>query len=67
MIPVIRSLLLLSVLAMSWWVFIWPVVVSTDPANVVYRYGCILTLLVFLGGIVASLAIRACSTEPTKG
>jgi hypothetical protein len=67
MIPAIYSLLLLSVLAMCWWAFIWPVVVSTDPANAVYHYGCILTLLVFFSCIVVSLAIRAYSTEPTKG
>ena len=58
MIQAIRSLFALSVMAMCWWVFIWPFMISANPDISVYHYGSIVTLLVFLGCIVVLLVIR---------
>ena len=58
MLEAIRSLFALSVMAMGWWVFIWPFMISASPDNSVYNYGSIVTLLVFLGCIVVLLVIR---------
>ncbi len=61
MITAIRSLFVLSLVAMCWWAFVWPFVVSADPANSIYHYGSIATLLLFLGCIVVLLTIQVYS------
>jgi hypothetical protein len=65
-IAAIKSLLMLSVAAMCWWVFAWPFVVSANPTNVVCRYASIATLLIFFGCIVVLLAVRLASGEEAK-
>ncbi len=66
MITAIRSLFVLSIMAMCWWAFIWPFVVSDDVANSIHHYGSIATLLVFFGCIVVLLAIQGYSRDEGK-
>jgi hypothetical protein len=63
MITAIRSLFVLSLVAICWWTFVWPFVVSADEANSIYHYGSIATLLVFFGCIVVLLAIQVYSRD----
>ncbi len=66
MIYAIQGLFALSVVAICLWTFVWPFAVSADPANSIYRYGSIVTLLVFFGCIVVLLTIRICSRDKGK-
>jgi hypothetical protein len=66
LISALRSLLALSVVVIGYWTFVWPFMFSDDPDNSLYHYGCITTLLVFLGSIVFLLTFRVFSHRENK-
>jgi hypothetical protein len=66
MIKVPRLLFALSMLAMGWWVFLWPFAVSNDSDHAMLRSGCIWTLLLFFGSLIALLSYRIHNRKPSR-
>ena len=66
MIKVPRLLFALSMSAMGWWVFLWSFAVSNDSDHAMLRSGCIWTLLLFFGSLIALLSYPIHNPEPSR-
>ena len=66
MIRIPWCLFVLSMLAMGWWVFVWPFAISNASDDAMLRSGCIWTLLVFFSSLVAFLSYRIYSRNSCR-
>jgi hypothetical protein len=51
---------------MGWWVFLWPFAVFNDSDHAMLRSGCIWTLLLFFGSLIALLSYRIDNRKPNR-
>ena len=61
---VVRWVFRFSIGAMCALTFVWPFVLSADPAHPPFKVAAIATLLVFLASLVALLTVRLSRSNP---